>query len=298
ASVARVGGSIMTDLATKQSDPQALVPRPRVVEDSQNPITTLKKALLQECAAMLHYALDKDKPIPADVSKQAATALSGSSLADDPVSFSNMMALHSQLSAIITPASGRTLVLFEIERQTHPQLYAFGPVRVVRQMVAFAFFALLMTGFLSTTAPVDVKNVAAGWFNLHGLVAYAVLGFLFAVASLGSAFSNLAIISHYIEDATFDPIFEGSYWVRAVLGLISGVVLGEILFDLVAQGSATGGLVTASERIVMTFLGGFATAPVQKLLGNLSDAVGTLLQGRDAKPAPVPRTTVSAPASE
>ena len=55
-----------------------------------------------------------------------------------------------------------------------------------------------------------------------------------------------------------------------------------------ANVASAGSLAPASERIVLAFLGGFATAPVQKLLNNLSDAIGTLLQGRETSPPPVP----------
>src|SRR5262249_15399670 len=170
-------------------------------------------------------------------------------------------------------------------------------VRLVRQMLGFAVFALLSTSVLSTFESVNVDNVASGWFPLNGWNGFCVLAFLLSVASLGAAFSNLSTINHYIEHANYDPTFEGSYWVRVVLGLISGVVLGEILFDLFTKGDVSGGpLRPAGERIVLAFLGGFATAPVQRLLNNLSDAVATLLQGRNAPPAP-PQRTAPAPAA-
>jgi hypothetical protein len=183
----------------------------------------------------------------------------------------------------------------------HPNLYVFGPVRLVRQMLAFAVLSLLSTCVLRTLGNVNIDNVAHGWFLLHGLDATCVITFLLSVAGLGAAFSNLSTINRYIENANYDPTFEGSYWVRVVLGLISGVVLGEILFDLVMKGDVVNAseLAPASERIVLAFLGGFATAPVQRLLTNLSDAISTLMQGRNAspprenKPSPVAAPPVS-----
>ena len=219
----------MSDLALQQSDTQTVVtPRPRVVEDRIHPVVTLRRALSAECEAMLHYALDRGKAIPLDITQQISVVLSGPISADDASSLSKLMVLHGQISAVIAPASGRTLVLFEVERSSHPRLYAFGPVRLVRQMLGFAVVALALTGALSTLPAVNVPNVATGWFELDGVSAYAVLAFLFSVAGLGAAFSNLSMINRYIENANYDPIFEGSYWVRIVLGLISGVVLGEI----------------------------------------------------------------------
>lgn len=236
---------------------------------------------------MVHYALDEGRAIPADLTQRIAQVLAAPAAMTADASaaqLTELIILHGTLSPIIAPARGRTLVLLEEERKAHPTLYVFGPVRLVRQMLGFAIVALFATCVLSTIKYVNVDNVANGWFLLNGWEAVCVLGFLLSVAALGSAFSALSIISRYIEQANYDPTFEGSYWVRVVLGLISGVVLGEILFDLVIKSDSASGIAPAGERIVLAFLGGFATAPVQRLLTNLSDAIGTLLQGRNQPP--------------
>ena len=275
----------MTDLARtppSASDPTVTPFRPA---DERAPAAAgrLQLTLQRECEAMLQHALDKNKEIPADVAERAGQMMTGAG--NDAAQFASLTVLHNELSTLVAPASGRTLVLLDQERCAHPFLYMFGPVRLVRQMLAFAVAALAITSLLSTLSIVNVDNVARGWFDLNGVDATGVLGFLLAVAALGAAFSNLSTLSRYIEQANFDPTYEGSYWVRVVLGLISGVVLGEIMFDLLVHADAAhaSGLAPAGERIVLAFLGGFATAPVQRLLTNLSDAVGTLLQGRPAQ---------------
>ena len=275
----------MTDLARTQSEPDATVTPFRPLEEPVPPPmpSRLVQNLQRECEAMLQHALDKAREIPAETAQRAGRVLieRTASGAGEVGQFVELTILHNELSALIQPASGRTLVLLDQEHKAHPFLYVFGPVRLVRQMLAFAVFALLATRLLRTLDAVDVDHVAQGWFGLSGFTALCVLGFLLSVAGLGAAFSNLSTISRYIDHANYDPTFEGSYWVRVVLGLISGVVLGEILFDLVIKNAASAsGIAPAGERIVLAFLGGFATAPVQRLLTNLSDAIGTLLHGR------------------
>jgi hypothetical protein len=290
----------MTDAAMIEPDPGSTVTplRPMAELPHPTPVARMRETLQRECAAMLHHALDAGKDIPAAMAQRLAQALSSppGPGAGEVAQFAELTTLHAELSALIAPARGRTLVLLEEERRRHPQFYIFGPVRLVRQMLGFAVLALLGTSLLSTLKTVNVANVAAGWFPLNGWAGFCVLAFLLSVAALGAAFSNLSTINHYIEQASYDPTFEGSYWVRVVLGLISGVVLGEILFDLLAKGdiASTGALRPAGERIVLAFLGGFATAPVQRLLNNLSDAIATLLQGRYAPP-PAPPRPVPAP---
>jgi hypothetical protein len=291
----------VTDLARTQSEPDATVTPFRPLEEPAPPRTPsrLVRDLQRECEAMLQYALGKAREIPAETAQRAGRVLieGAPAATGDAGQFVELTILHNELSALIQPASGRTLVLLEQEHKAHPILYVFGPVRLVRQMLAFAVFALLSTSLLSALSAVDVERVAQGWFDLNGSTALGVLAFLLSVAGLGAAFSNLSTISRYIDQANYDPTFEGSYWVRVVLGLISGVVLGEILFDLVIKSAAgAGGLAPAGERIVLAFLGGFATAPVQRLLTNLSDAVGTLLHGRQ-QPAVAQRPTAAAAAA-
>jgi len=282
----------VTDTAQIQPESQSTVtPLLRAVSDHPHPtpVTRMRETFQRECEAMVHHALDESKEIPAETAQRLAQALSTAAApgAGEAAQFAELTALHAELSALVAPARGRTLVLLAEERRQHPRLYVFGPVRLVRQMLAFAVFALLSTSALSTLESVNVDNVASGWFPLSGWKGFCVLAFLLSVACLGAAFSNLSTIARYIEQANYDPTYEGSYWVRVVLGVISGVVLGEILFDLVTKGelATSGSLKPAGERIVLAFLGGFATAPVQRLLNNLSDAIGTLLQGRNT-PAP------------
>jgi len=300
----------MSDLTLEKPGPLPILGiAPRETEDSTRvlPAERLCMTLRHECEVMLHHALKNDKEIPPDVARQLGHALSDPSAgADGAAQIEMLVQLHGQLSALVAPACGRTLVLFDEERQMHPRLYVFGPVRLVRQMLALAMMMLLSTCLLSTFDVVNDTNVAAGWFAVSGEKAFGVLGFLLAAAGLGSIFSNLSTMSRYIEQANYDVTYEGSYWTRFVLGLISGVVLGEILFDLAMKPAtaSTGTLSAASERIVFAFLGGFATPPVQRLLTNLSDALGTLLQGdgtQTATPrrsAPIPAPVPSEPRKE
>lgn len=287
----------MTDLARSPSDslPTVTPLRPLDERASSAALGQLRQGMQRECEAMLQHALDKGKKIPPETAERAGRAIAAAPPGGEAAAFVELAALHNALASLVAPASGRTLVLLEGERRSHPLLYVFGPVRLVRQMLAFAVAALLTASLLSALRTVDVANVAVGWFQLSGLDAISVLGFLLSVAAMGAAFSNLSTINHYIEQANYDPIFEGSYWVRIVLGLISGVVLGEILFDLLLKSSAneTQALTPAGERVVLAFLGGFATAPVQRLLTNLSDAIGTLLQGRTAPRRPTQKSSGS-----
>ena len=286
----------MTDAALVEPETESTVTpllRGAVVDfPHPTPVFRLRKMLQRECAAMLHHALEEGKEVSAELAQRFGQALAVPAApgADEAEQFAELTGLHAELSALVAPARGRTLVLLEEERQQHPHSYIFGPVRLVRQMLGFAVFALLGASLMSTVPAVNLENVSRGWLPLNGWNGLCVLAFLLCVAALGAVFSNLSTINHYIEQANYDPTYEGSYWVRVVLGLISGVVLGEILFDLISKGdTGAAAIQSATGRAMLAFLGGFATAPVQRMLSNLSDAIGTLMQGRNTPPPAPPR---------
>lgn len=263
-------------------------------------LETLAPILVRECNAMLYYGLEHGKEVPEGLALAVSEVIAA---APQPgaAALAAIVSVHGQLSRLIAPACGRALVLFEDERLTHPLAHMLGPVRIVRQMTLVGIFALALAVGLSTLSFVETKSIAAGWFTLSGWQAWGVTGFLLAVSGLGASFANLSTINDYIDNATFDPVYEGSYWARLVLGLISGVVLAEILFDIVIDNPGmfagaisaevhTGDLAKyiapAGERVLLAFLGGYATQPVQALLANISDAIGTLLKGRSSPPQP------------
>src|SRR5262249_22496035 len=56
--------------------------------------------------------------------------------------------------------------------------------------------------------------------------------FLFSSASLGSCFANLQRINGVISDGTYDPRTQSTYWTRWAMGVISGVVLSQLIYDI------------------------------------------------------------------
>src|SRR5207253_10305163 len=127
--------------AIRQSDPPSTVtPLLRPVEErvQATPAIRLRQILQRECETMLHHALDQGKEVPAETAQKLAHALSapGGQPDGEIAQFVELTMLHGELSALVAPARGRTLVLLEDERKAHPRLYIFGPVRLVRQMLA------------------------------------------------------------------------------------------------------------------------------------------------------------------
>ena len=54
--------------------------------------------------------------------------------------------------------------------------------------------------------------------------------FLISVSLVGSAFGALFKMYHFIAKDTYDPKHSSVYWIQLVLGVISGVVLSQVLY--------------------------------------------------------------------
>src|SRR6476660_8816773 len=67
-----------------------------------------------------------------------------------------------------------------------------------------------------------------------------VEAFLVSAASLGACFANLQRIDTFISVGTYDPRFQSTYWTRWVMGVISGVILSQLVYNSLLAHSGVG----------------------------------------------------------
>ncbi len=83
----------------------------------------------------------------------------------------------------------------------------------------------------------------------------------------------------YIKDGTFDPIYVASYWIRFVLGLLSGTILAIIIpIESIGHDDATT-VLKGFGPTVLALLGGFSATVVYRILNRLITAVESLFRG-------------------
>ncbi|SRR5579859_7054897 len=248
----------------------------------------LPATLVRECEAMTAFATTWGKQVPPDLGGRVARALTQP--ADSAERLADLIEVHGQLAVLVAPAHPNTILLMASEAGVHPLLYALGPVRLVRQLLLFAALCLVMVCGLSGLKVIRISTLAQNWLEIDGWAALAANLFLLSTASLGSAFANLSIVNRYIAHGNYDQKYESTYWIRVMLGMMSALILGEILFDAIYKPApgANGNTVemVALGRIAFAFLGGYSAAQVQALLDNLSAAIGALARGNSAPHPP------------
>ena len=187
------------------------------------------------------------------------------------------------LSKLIAPARGATLVLLADQKRRHPILYALGPVPQVRWMLTTAVLSLLLLLGIALSGDVNAENVSKGLLNLAGLQLAKIEMFLVAAAAVGATLANLKLLNRYISNCTYDPRYDSSYWTRLVMGLISGVILSQVVFsalvghDSTAAGNAGNNALLGFGQPILAILGGFSADLVHDILTHLITVIGNTL---------------------
>lgn len=234
-----------------------------------------------ELAAMTRHALGAGLPVDAGV----VTLLRN----DAPPAAGDVAPLldaHRRMAALVAPATPAGLALLHAERDTAGRWSFLGPVRLVRHLLAAALGFLAV--FVATSMSGYVGHDTGDIFDASGLAVLVPELFLLAAAGMGAAFGALFRAQRYVASGRYDPVYEASYWVHVVLGVMAGILLAELI--PVESGEAN--------RPLLALLGGFSSSVVHRVLVRLVDVLESLFAPPDypnrRAPAP-PDTTQGVP---
>jgi hypothetical protein len=246
-------------------------------------LTPLEDQLIRESTAMASYALASGKHLPPRVAEILQSAQLARQLAPDSVSVAAvdppaLTWAHAQLTRLVAPAAPRAVLLLAEQSGHRGRWGIFGPIPLVRYLLAIALISMLGLLFIGATEQVSLTTVNI--FNLVGLASILNSLFLLCAASLGASFSGLFRINLYIAATTYDPKYDASYWVQYGLGVIAGVLLG----TLIPLADATAG--SAITRPVLALVGGFSASVLYRLMDRLSRSIESMVAGgpTDASP--------------
>jgi hypothetical protein len=249
--------------------------------------------MARECEAMVQYAFSTGRVVPIEVMvrlDQAVSAADGLSVVAAPgrpdhasiadaaargapamemSRFVSLAVAHAGLARAIAPATPEAVLLMADERERHPLWSALGPLPLVRQMLGLALLSLVVLLAVSIDASVNTENMAKSLLELSGFPLLMVETFLVSAASLGACFANLQRINTFISEGTYDPRFQSTYWTRWVMGVISGVILSQLVYNafLAHSGADRGaGAAGAIAQPILALLGGYSVDFVHGLL--------------------------------
>lgn len=270
--------------------------------------------LLDECKAMSNYAFSQGMQVPPNLMKLLESYTRHSeekevdSMSEGKPPFSpeesakraqQLTFLHNKLSSIISPAKPGTVLLMEQEVAKKSPFLFLGRVPFIRRMMFTAIFSLLALIVISMSSNINNKAIVLSIFENSGESLLLVQMLFLAAAALGASFTALFTANKYIVEGTFDPKYETSYWIRFVVGLISGIVLTQLI--------PLGGLETAIEqspivkgdgasattgsppgsmagmiKITLALLGGFSANLVYSILNRLVETIRSFIEPKAA----------------
>ena len=232
----------------------------------------LRAQLNAEVRSMLRHAFANGVEIPSSLTSAVATLDAGP---DAPAAstLQALAALHAQLAKVVAPARPGTLRLLH-GQAVRQRLAILGPLPNLRRLTLAAFVFVAIFVGLSTSPLIDAPTMSGELYALSGMRQLVALCFLLAAAGMGSTFQALFTAHGYAANATYDPMYDASYWVRISLGLVAGLMLA-VLVPL----HPPGGQGSTLEKPLVALLGGFSAGLVHQILQRLVDTVTSVFDG-------------------
>lgn len=260
----------------------------------------LYSQIIQECEAMISFALASGKTLPGtlvqkfnELTVKADPGEDHSNESDSEIGknqdrhpakhhlsvnsknrISQLVEIHNQLVQIVNPAFPGTILLLNQDSKKNTFWQTFGPLPIIRRMMFTAICCTAAFIIISLSDNVNAKSIVEGVFSSSGINLLLNLLFLITAAGIGASFSSLFDANKFIAEGTYDPKYESSYWIRFVLGLISGLLLAELIPIEAGQSLQT------LSKPLLSLIGGFSSSVVYKVLNRLVTTVDTLISGK------------------
>ena len=211
-----------------------------------------------------------------------------------------LVQIHGRLADLVAPATPRTILLLSDEAARGGFWQFLGPVPLIRRMMFMAMTSLVALIAISLTEAVNGDPRNFSLFSNHGIPLLLNEMFLLSAAGIGASFAALFQASRYVQEGTFDPMSESTYWIRFVLGLLAGTTLaGLVPIETFAKGALSGstGFPTMGKPL-LALLGGFSAVLVYRILNRLIDTVDSLVRGSNKDLIMAQQQTAKARAAE
>jgi hypothetical protein len=241
----------------------------------------LRERLYGEAFAMAEAALSRGLEVPA-TAVAAVEAFEGyfGTEGQAPAELLNdLVSAHHTLAVLLAPATPRTILLLNAERDTNAFMRFLGPIGLIRHLMLAAIISLLVFVGVSMTSYTDFDTTkpAVSILNGSGIPLLMNLLLYLSAAGLGGSFACLYTVKRFVVQGTFDPMYVGSYWIRFFLGLISGLLLCIVVSENLVKSNTY--LEPGIFKVLTAILGGFSADLLFTFLNRFLEAFKSLFQG-------------------
>ena len=165
-----------------------------------------------------------------------------------------LLTIHSLLSQNVAPATPKSIFYLKYLNNQSKKGSAISRLPLVRNLIILAVFFLF--AFVGTALSPDVNEVSLskGIMNDQGWSLLLNLSFLCSISGLGVTFYLLKTVSKAIQKGTLNPEDAIYYTALIMLGLISGLILSEIM-SLYTESNS----VSMVNKSILALIGGFSS---------------------------------------
>ncbi|AXG70409.1 hypothetical protein KORDIASMS9_02649 [Kordia sp. SMS9] len=212
----------------------------------------LMNEIKEELENMLSFAMRNGKVINTELNP-----LIESNNLDDLINAHNILAKN------VAPATPKSIKYLKTLNARDNSRTIFSKLPIIRNLIILALVFLALFIGTSLSDQVDNASLAKGVLDNDGTPLFLNLMFLCATSGLGVVFYLLKSVSEGIQKGTLMPEQSIYYVGLIVLGIMSGLILSEIVATYNGGKS-----LTVFNSCVLALVGGFS-----------SDAIFTVLQG-------------------
>lgn len=213
----------------------------------------IKEEMSQEINEMLSFAVYNGKIINTDIVGLIQNC-----------SVDNLVNAHNMLCKNIAPATPKSIAYTKKIREDRAGKSLFSKLPLVRNLIILSLVFLAIFVITGSSGQVNDVSLDKGVMHNQGWPLVLNLAYLSAVAGLGVLFYMLKNVSGAVKNGTLVPEDTIYYIALIVLGVISGLIMSEILNFYTSDPES----ISLFNKSVLALIGGFS-----------SDAIFTVLQG-------------------
>lgn len=266
----------------------------------------LEQQIMDECSAMAQYALSQGLGLPIyileilrnpyaeQLIKPADDTAADAKLTPDTLSETaevlqsgcmqaisgrNIIHLHASLTQIIKPVKPHVACMITAHTHSRKLFKFMGSVPLIRQMMFISLLSLIGLFAVSLSPSVNSNPDNFSLLQNSGYSLWINEMFLLFGASIGASFNALFIADKYAREGIWNPSFESSYWIRYILGLLSGSMLATLIPIEDIHSNIGRGSMNGFGSPVLALAGGFSSKMVYHVLIRLTETLESLVNG-------------------
>lgn len=216
----------------------------------------------QELENMLMFAMHTGKTINTDVN---------SLIESDKIS--DLINAHNILIKNIAPATPNSIAYLNVVSKDDQKKSLFKKLPIIRNLIILAVVFLAIFIGTSLSDEVNTLSLSKGILSNSGKSLLLNILFLCAISGLGVMFFLLKSISEGIKNATLLPEQSIYYVALIILGIISGLILSEIVSSYNDKGE-----LSIFNNAVLALIGGFSSDAIFSILQGIINKIKSIFQ--------------------